>query len=850
MIRIRCQLVTLILACAGAALLPAQSASTGAIRFFGTGSGGQDRVRIPIDDNATGNNTSSPADVGAVGFSVDFWIKGDLAANPSAARAEGSYADFNWIEGNTVVDRDIWGSGNHSERDWGISIAGGYVAFGTGRGVGPSASVSFLAGGNATDTLNTIHGGTPVLDGQWHHVAVVRDYVTGAKRIYVDGALDYEVSGVTNDDLSYPDGGVTVNASSKDNPYIVIGAEKHDAGSGYPSFNGTMDEVRVWRRALGAEEVAFLRDKVVAGHYPGLAGYWRFEEPSGTTVADSAVVGKYQNFTETPANSTGTLVNNTAGNGLRVFATANAANTPSVSSLPLPPVTLGANRVAVNGTFASRLFATHAPGQPERLYVVQQGSGGSAQIRIFELGNQTVLPTPFLSISGLNTGGEEGLLGLAFHPQYATNRAFYVYLTNNSGNNEVRRYLRNATLTDVADPGSGVTILSLPHPGQSNHNGGWIAFGPDGYLHIATGDGGGGNDPSNNAQNTGSLLGKILRIAPGTSGNATYTIPPDNPFVGVAGADEIFAVGLRNPWRCAFDRQTGEFWIGDVGQGAFEEIHRMPTGGSGAPNFGWPALEGFADNPGRANDPHPVAAVPPIADFGRTMGRSITGGYVYRGNAISGLQGTYFFADYLGATGAGNGRIHSFRYTGNAVREFTERSDELDPSPGGSSPSIRNIASFAEDAYGELYVIDLADGELFKIVSKAPWDVWRAGQFTRAELADLAISGDEADPEGDGMTNLFEYAAGRDPQVSDAAPIVEGTTEVAGKTYLTLTFNRAAVSGVTAVGQASADAGASDPWSSAGVVVVTSSPTQLTVRDTIALEDAPRRFLRIRVTRP
>ena len=215
------------------------------------------------------------------------------------------------------------------------------------------------------------------------------------------------------------------------------------------------------------------------------------------------------------------------------------------------------------------VFATSAPGDPDRLFVVAK----TGEIRILDTATGAVNAMPFLDIPAaqLQTDGEQGLLGLAFHPDYATNGRFFVFVTNAAGNLEVRAYSRSSGNPDLADPASGNVILTVPHPVQSNHNGGWIGFGPDGSLYIATGDGGGGGDPDNNAQNINSLLGKILRIDVNGDdfagdGSRDYAIPDGNPFVGAAGADEIWAVGLRNPWRPSFDRATGDFYIADVGQ--------------------------------------------------------------------------------------------------------------------------------------------------------------------------------------------------------------------------------------------------------------------------------------------
>ena len=234
-----------------------------------------------------------------------------------------------------------------------------------------------------------------------------------------------------------------------------------------------------------------------------------------------------------------------------------------------------------------------------RIFIVQQ----TGQIRILSGG--TLLPTPFLNISALvSCCGEQGLLGLAFHPDYANNGFFYVNYTNVAGDTVVARYEVSATDPNVADPNSAQTVLTQDQP-FSNHNGGQLAFGPDGYLYIALGDGGSGGDPQDNGQNLNTWLGKLLRVDvngddfPGDP-NRNYAVPPDNPFVGIAGLDEIWAYGLRNPWRCTFDRVTGDLFIADVGQNAWEEINFQPASSGGGENYGWDVLEGahcFEDIP-------------------------------------------------------------------------------------------------------------------------------------------------------------------------------------------------------------------------------------------------------------
>jgi glucose/arabinose dehydrogenase len=358
------------------------------------------------------------------------------------------------------------------------------------------------------------------------------------------------------------------------------------------------------------------------------------------------------------------------------------------------------------------LFVTAPPGDDRIFIVEQRGADNKGRIKILK--NGTVQPVPFLTTNTLASGNEEGLLGLAFPPNYAQTRAFYIYYTDTSGNNHVARHRVGVNSPDKADS-IGTNVLTLLHPTNSNHNGGWIAFGPDGYLYVATGDGGGAGDTPNNAQNINSFLGKMLRLAVDTTG--TYTSPPTNPFVGVAGLDEIWAIGLRNPFRDSFDRETHDLIIGDVGQNLIEEVDFVPyaTGPGRGFNFGWSCYEG--------NDPFNTVTTPctsctntgcfwfPAYTYPHTLGRcSITGGYVYRGCAIPDLRGTYFFADYCGA------QIYSGKFVGNALTNFAERTIELDPA---GAAVLNQITSFGEDANGEIYVCDQG-GQVYKIVPNGP----------------------------------------------------------------------------------------------------------------------------------
>lgn len=323
-----------------------------------------------------------------------------------------------------------------------------------------------------------------------------------------------------------------------------------------------------------------------------------------------------------------------------------------------------------------------------RLFVVQQ----NGIIKIIQP-NGTINATNFLNIgSKIIFGGERGLLGLVFHPQYSTNGYFFVYYNNPAGNIIVARYSVSSTDSNVADPASEKILLNIPKP-FDNHNGGSIHFAPDGKLWIITGDGGSGGDPNNNAQNKNSLLGKMLRIDVDATG--PYNIPTDNPFAGtIDGADEIWAYGLRNAWKFSFDLTTGNAMIADVGQGAIEEINKMPITQAGL-NYGWRCYEG--------NNAYNTAGCAaqstmtfPVAVYDHSGGKcSITGGYVYRGTQYPSLQGKYFFADYcstqIGILDSNNTITWTSPYSGN------------------------NFSTFGEDYQKGLYVAAVNSGKIFKI---------------------------------------------------------------------------------------------------------------------------------------
>ncbi len=365
----------------------------------------------------------------------------------------------------------------------------------------------------------------------------------------------------------------------------------------------------------------------------------------------------------------------------------------------------------VTTAFSQPLFLTGIPDGTGRVFVVEKGGA----IRILTPSTGAIAATPFLDLSGqISTDGERGLLGMALAPDFATSGNFYVYLTNIAGNIEVRRYGLTPGNRNLANAASSDVILTVPHPGFSNHNGGWIDFGNDGFLYVATGDGGGAGDPNGNAQNPNATLGKMLRIDPsGDSfpGDPTrdYRIPAGNPFAASGGAPEVWALGLRNPFRSAFDRTTGNLFIGDVGQGAIEEIDRIPAGSAGL-NFGWNRREGTQPFNGGASS---IAFTPPVAEYthgtGATQGRSVTGGYVYRG-PVEALQGQYFFADFISANIWSIPIARLVQGQTFAAAGFTQRRTAFAPNAG----TIDNIASFGTDQIGNLYIVGI-DGEVYVI---------------------------------------------------------------------------------------------------------------------------------------
>jgi glucose/arabinose dehydrogenase len=371
--------------------------------------------------------------------------------------------------------------------------------------------------------------------------------------------------------------------------------------------------------------------------------------------------------------------------------------------LPLGPLQAAIKVEQVTVGFERPVWAGVPKGVSGKLWVMEQGG----KVWIVDQKDGSRATEPFLDVSADITcgGGEEGLLGLAFAPDFITTGRFYVNYTDKEKQTRIVRF----TSHDGLHTAHSTEEVLMKYPSEfENHNGGWLAFGPDGKLYIGNGDGGSGDDPNNHGQAIDSLLGKILRID--VSAKKGYLIPDDNPFLRrKIACPEIWASGVRNPWRCSFDRKTGDFWIGDVGQNRLEEINYMPAGKASGANFGWRVREANMQNPNpEIGGPKPQDAIDPIYTYkhgaGNNEGQSVTGGYVYRG-PIKELQGRYVFGDYQSA------RIWSFKRKNNQASEFTDHTTELQPKNG----HINLISSFAEDDEGNLYVIDHT-GPIYKIV--------------------------------------------------------------------------------------------------------------------------------------
>jgi glucose/arabinose dehydrogenase len=373
----------------------------------------------------------------------------------------------------------------------------------------------------------------------------------------------------------------------------------------------------------------------------------------------------------------------------------------TAASLPSPTATTSTAGVAdpgrvqieieaIVGSLDRPLGASHAGDGSGRLFILEK----PGRIRILRQG--ALLDRPFLDLSDRvnSSASEQGLLGVAFHPRYAGNGRFFVNYTDSDGDTVVAQFLVSDD-PDRADPDSEQLVLALDQP-AGNHNGGHLAFGPDGYLYIGTGDGGGAGDQFGNGQNGQTLLGAMLRLD--INGELPYTTPLDNPFIGDGSIrDEIWALGLRNPWRYSFDRLTGDLYIADVGQNMYEEINHQPAASSGGENYGWPIMEGLHCFPADRSCEQ-SGLVLPIQEYDHSEGCSVTGGYVYRGQHYPALQGIYLFGDYCSGSiwgmapgSAGGWQVARLAQTG------------------------LQITSFAEDEAGELYLTDFVGGVLYRL---------------------------------------------------------------------------------------------------------------------------------------
>jgi glucose/arabinose dehydrogenase len=384
------------------------------------------------------------------------------------------------------------------------------------------------------------------------------------------------------------------------------------------------------------------------------------------------------------SSSSTTVTGSTASVPVTTVPVTTTVPSTTTSAPPVPLADLNLKLTIVVSGLSQPVFAASPPGD-DRVFVVEQ----TGRIQVLRAG---VLLGTFLDVSEIiSTGGERGLLGLTFHPSYAQNGRFFVDYTNKDGSVVVAEY-RVSGDPGVADPASARVMLTVPKP-FPNHNGGMVAFGPDGYLYVGLGDGGSGGDPNRNGQNTNTLLAGILRI---DVEKDPYGIPPDNPFVGGGGAPEKWAYGLRNPWRFSFDGER--LFIGDVGQDAWEEIDVVAAASAGL-DFGWSIMEG--NHCFRDSNCDQSGLVLPLVEYGHTGGNcSVIGGYVYRGSAIPELDGVYFYGDYC------SGKISSFRIDNEGISETRDWGDTLGPLPG--------LTSFGVDAAGEVYLTS-TDGNLYRV---------------------------------------------------------------------------------------------------------------------------------------
>jgi len=382
---------------------------------------------------------------------------------------------------------------------------------------------------------------------------------------------------------------------------------------------------------------------------------------------------------------------------LLLLATASCGGNSREVPPPPPASTSDYHAVLVTSGLSQPVGVLAAPGDTTRLFILEK----TGAIRILQGG--AVRPRPFLDLGARVSGGsEQGLLGLAFHPDYAANGRFFVDYTDLSGDTRVVEFQVSANPDSAGATEKEILFVDQPF---SNHNGGQLAFGPDGKLYVGLGDGGSGGDPQGNGQSLGTLLGKILRLD--VDAASPYAVPPDNPFAGQAGArGEIWSYGLRNPWRFSFDAETGAMWIGDVGQDSWEEIDMEPVG-QGGRNYGWNRMEGtHCFPPGLSCNPAGITL--PVAEYDHGVGCSVTGGFVYRGVELPELRGTYFYGDYC------TGIVRSLRLVSGAPAVPRDWTPVLRTAAGGP---MQGLSSFGVDGKGELYLV-LLSGEIYRLARR------------------------------------------------------------------------------------------------------------------------------------
>jgi glucose/arabinose dehydrogenase len=492
--------------------------------------------------------------------------------------------------------------------------------------------------------------------------------------------------------------------------------------------------------SAGLIAVACSSDKSPNTDNPALTPGAGNENPSNSagTTGNGTEPGTGTNPDTTPGNPTAgnpTGANNEGQNGELPIAPGEPPvgppDEPGTTPPVTPPATVTANCSApegavpnlslelVAGNLNQPIYVTQAPGDNTRLFIMEKG--GNVRVLV----NGEVQQAPFINVSSLVTNsGEQGLLGMAFHPDYATNGLFYLHFSGLTGQGMARDTVvaefRVTEDRSVADLASRRNVLGIVQP-ESNHNGGEIAFGPDKMLYLGFGDGGGGGDAHGNpgnGQSLNTLLAKILRIDPlGRAVNNAYSVPSGNlsEVMGQQALPEIWAYGLRNPWRFSFDACNGDLYIADVGQNTLEEIDFLPaaadrTIAAGA-NFGWRLMEGPNCRPGdttcNAQTQGQMGLTQPVDSYARTVGTSVTGGYVYRGSNVPGLRGNYIYADYNSA------RFFRFRVENGQIADRVEITDQMRPATG----NVDNISSFGTDNAGEMYVAQLTPGAVYRVVA-------------------------------------------------------------------------------------------------------------------------------------